>query len=184
MTLGSHENIINAFFRLASQKDYQKVTMMEIAQEAHLSRQAIYQKHFSSIDQIIEEIHAILYKDIYVTLKDFDPQKEHLNSFIARELLPRIYQHRDWLKVLHSSSLDLHWQEFLYEQFHPILAPYLSELAEDLQLSQAFLADFLIRYYCSIIASWISQDLPMPPQYFAKYFLKLSDIPISHYFKF
>ena len=46
MVLGSRENIINALFRIASKNpDKKNITLSEIAKEAGVSRQAIYQKH-------------------------------------------------------------------------------------------------------------------------------------------
>lgn len=71
MTIGTHENIINAFFRIAAKKDARLITMAEIAAEAHISRQAIYQKHFRTIDEIIDEIHQIIHQNTYSILDLF-----------------------------------------------------------------------------------------------------------------
>ncbi|HET0715611.1 TPA: helix-turn-helix transcriptional regulator [Streptococcus pneumoniae] len=93
MTIGTHENIINAFFRIAAKKDARLITMAEIASEAHISRQAIYQKHFRTIDEIIDEIHQIIYQNTYSILSNFDPSHSTLNEYIACELLHKSYPH-------------------------------------------------------------------------------------------
>ncbi|WP_283572112.1 TetR/AcrR family transcriptional regulator [Streptococcus agalactiae] len=94
MTIGTHENIINAFFRIAAKKDARLITMSDIAAEAHISRQAIYQKHFKTIDEIINEIHQIIYQNTYSILSKFDPSHSTLNEYIAHKLLPKLYQYR------------------------------------------------------------------------------------------
>ncbi|WP_416468625.1 TetR/AcrR family transcriptional regulator [Streptococcus thermophilus] len=184
MTLGTHENIINAFFRIAAKKDARLITMSEIASEAHISRQAIYQKHFRTVDEIIDEIHQIIYQNTYSILNNFNPSHSTLNEYIAHELLPRLYQHRDWLRILHSSNIDYNWQLFISKHYLPIIYPHLDEISSQLKISKDFLALFIIKYYEAIISSWLLQDLPMPPEVFGKYFLQLVDIPITDYFDF
>ena len=83
MTIGTHENIINAFFRIAAKKDARLITMSDIAAEAHISRQAIYQKHFKTIDDIINEIHQIIYQNTYSILSKFDPSLSTLNEYLS-----------------------------------------------------------------------------------------------------
>lgn len=182
MTIGTHENIINAFFRIAAKKDAKLITMSDIAAEAHISRQAIYQKHFKTIDDIINEIHQIIYQNTYSILSKFDPSLSTLNEYIAYKLLPKLYQYRDWLKILHSSNIDYNWQNFISEQYLPIIYPHLNEISSQLKLSKDFLALFITKYYITIISSWLLQDVPMPPELFGKYFLQLVDIPINDYF--
>ena len=184
MTIATHENIINAFFRIAAKKDARLITMGEIAAEAHISRQAIYQKHFRTIDEIIDEIHQIIHQNTYSILNNFDPSHSTLNEYIAYELLPKLYQYRDWLKVLHSSNIDYNWQHFVSKQYLPIIYPHLDKISNQLKLSKDFLALFIVKYYVAIISSWLLQDLPMPPELFGKYFLQLVDIPFADYFDF
>lgn len=73
-------------------KDARLITMSDIAAEAHISRQAIYQKHFKTIDEIIDEIHQIIYQNTYSILSKFDPSHSTLNEYIAHKLLPKLYQ--------------------------------------------------------------------------------------------
>lgn len=182
MVKGTHENIINAFFRIAAKKDARLISLSEIATEAHVSRQAIYQKHFKTIDEIIDEVHQIIYQDIYSVLKDFESSQYNLNEFIAYKLIPRIYEHREWLRILYTSNIDSGWERFISEQYLPVINPHLNEISQRLKLSKDFIAGFIIKYYMSIISSWLVQDLPMPPDHFKKYFLQLVNTPISDFF--
>ena len=137
-----------------------------------------------SKDEIIDEIHQIIYQNTYSILNNFNPSHSTLNEYIAHELLPRLYQHRDWLRILHSSNIDYNWQLFISKQYLPIIYPHLDEISSQLKISKDFLALFIIKYYEAIISSWLLQDLPMPPEVFGKYFLQLVDIPITDYFDF
>lgn len=184
MTIGTHENIINAFFKVITKKDARNVTMSDIAAEAQISRQAIYQKHFRTIDEIIDEIHQIIYRDIYSALNKFDPSCTTFNEYIANELLTRLYLHRDWLKLLHSSNIDPNWQYFISQQYLPIISPHLKKISSQLKISEEYIAMFIVKYYISIISSWLTQDLPIPPERFKKYFLQLVHTPISDYLDF
>lgn len=61
MTRDTRENIIGAFFRLGAENPTRtEFTMSEIAEKAGISRQAIYQKHFNSFQEIIDYIHDLL----------------------------------------------------------------------------------------------------------------------------
>ena len=57
MVKGTQEKIINSFFKLAERyPERSSFSITEIANEAKISRQAIYQKHFKSYEEIIDFI--------------------------------------------------------------------------------------------------------------------------------
>lgn len=182
MTIGTHENIINAFFRLAAKKEARSITLSEVAKEAHVSRQAIYQKHFSSIDEIIFEIRQTIYQDVYSVVENYNADHLSPNDFIAHHLLPRLYNYRNWIKILHTSNIDFNWYNFIEKQYLPLINSHVIDISKKLKLSKEFVSSFLAKYYTSIIASWLIQDLPMPPERFKKYFLQLTDLAITDLF--
>lgn len=58
MAKDTREIITAAFLKLARQNpSATSFNMTEIASEAKISRQAIYQKHFSKVEEIIDYIH-------------------------------------------------------------------------------------------------------------------------------
>lgn len=57
MVKGTQEKIINSFFKLAERyPERSSFSITEIANEAKISRQAIYQKHFKSYEEIVDFI--------------------------------------------------------------------------------------------------------------------------------
>ena len=57
MVKGTQEKIINSFFKLAERyPERSTFSITEIANEAKISRQAIYQKHFKSYEEIVDFI--------------------------------------------------------------------------------------------------------------------------------
>lgn len=177
--LGTHENIIHAFFKLLKKKAFYSITMSDIAKEACISRQAIYQKHFASIHDILVEIQNTIYQDVYSCLQDYDTSLnsfDDFNIFIADNILPNLYKYHMWLKILYNSDINYNWYQFIENQYLPILETYTS--SNNLKLSKEFLNEYCIRCYLSITITWLSEELPLPPHSFKKYFLKLVE-PLS-----
>lgn len=73
MARNTKEKIIQAFFELAlDNPSKSRFSIAEIAQQAGISRQAIYKKHFNSTEEIIEEVHRILYSEFSAVLQTYD----------------------------------------------------------------------------------------------------------------
>ena len=66
MPKNTRDLIINSLITLAKKNPLRSsFTMTEIAAEAGISRQAIYQKHFNNFEDIIEYIHEETNQDIF-----------------------------------------------------------------------------------------------------------------------
>lgn len=169
--IGTHENILNSFFKLAQKGDF-PITIYKIAREAKMSKQAIYRKHFKCVADIINEIHSILYKEVYYILKTFDKNND-LNKQLANELLPRIYKYHDWINILYQTDVDPTWKKFIKEQYLPLLLPYVNQIKKKMSVSSEFAQNYLLYSYITIISSWLCSPLPQPPKIFAKRFLRI-----------
>ena len=63
MPLDTRQVIIDALFRLAQRwPERTSFNLTEIASEAHISRQAIYQKHYRNVEDIIDDLKQALLK--------------------------------------------------------------------------------------------------------------------------
>lgn len=173
----TREMIINAVMRLAlKNKERTHLTITEIATEAGLSRQAIYQKHFKNVAEIFEDIHVTIDEQI---LKTFEqkvltlPPSEIYNG-IAQYILPLVYQHREWLRVLYSTNIDLKWRRYLHVRYSTITLTYLAKYPPlNSPLSQEKTINLLTDHLLAVISTWLSDDLPMHPEKFAPIFLTL-----------
>ena len=176
---GTRENIINAFFKLAvkNRLEAKNITLSDVAKEAGISRQAIYQKHFSSVDDIVNEIHNLIDNDIY---KEFSKVLKNNNSrndiyeLIAHSLLPLLYEKRVWLHVLYHTSADASWREFLVKKYSSLIVQNFSDkIDNNSPMSDYQIIDIICEYIVAIISIWLSEEFPEPPSKFAKKFLEL-----------
>lgn len=73
-------------------------TMTEIAAEAGISRQAIYQKHFNNFEDIIEYIHEETNQHIFNVFNKYCPNNDgDPVTFLADYILPLIYEKKKLL---------------------------------------------------------------------------------------
>lgn len=120
MVWQTREKIIDAFFELAQNNpEKNKFTISEIAQQAGISRQAIYQKHFKNFQEIIDYIHEILDKQIYQIYANYDITKDG-NPFIyvADNVLPVIYEGKEWIACLYISAIDPSFEQFIVSTYY------------------------------------------------------------------
>jgi len=167
---------MDAFFMLVDEVDEpRKITMEMIANRVGIRRQSIYEKHFSSVSDLMETIFELVSSPCELKMQDYfrDEKNEDFFHFFAREILPLLYEKRDWLKLLYSKVLDASWSDFAYRTYLPYLADYLKDFPNETGLSDRFRADLLVRMVIAIIASWLTGDKVEPPSLFASRFLDL-----------
>lgn len=173
----TREMIINAVMRLALQnKQRSHLTLTEIANEAGISRQAIYQKHFNSVDDIFDYIHATIDEQILQVFqqKVLCLPPAELYHGIAVHILPLIYHHREWLRVLYSTNIDLKWRHYLYERYASVTSEYLAKHPPlNTPFSQTMTVKLLTDHLITIISIWLSDEIPLHPTKFSPIFLEL-----------
>lgn len=94
MVIGTQDKIINSFFKLAER--YPKrcsFSIAEIACEAKVSRQAIYQKHFKSYEEIVD----FIMKSIDTTINEhfllFEEHNLSIEVFFSKIIIPELYKY-------------------------------------------------------------------------------------------
>lgn len=177
MVLGSRENIINAVFRIVSQQPNKKHLTLteiaeEIAEEAGMTRQAIYQKHYHNVDEIFEDIHRSITKEAFAQLEQVIKSKQFVSFYdiFAEIIIPTIYKNRVWGRFLYSSMMRQGWENFLDQQYAPLLDHMATKVINHSPFSQESMIKIMRSYVFAIIAEWISDDFPDPPEIFIKKF--------------
>lgn len=177
MVQGSRESIINAVFRIASKNpDKSKLTMTEIAKEAGMSRQAIYQKHFSSVDEIFDYIHTSMTEEVFKTFKRSiaDPSIHSIYEAVARDVIPKVYQKRIQARILYHTSIDSNVFNFLEESYLQLLLEADNiHIINNSPLMTPSMIKIVINYIFALVGEWVAEDFPEPPEVFAKTFLTL-----------
>ena len=175
MPLDTRQLIIDALFRLAQRfPEKTSFTLTEIASEAHISRQAIYQKHYRNVQDIIEDIYSQIGTNTREKLTSFPPAPGTSPfQILADELIPVLYEQRDWLRIIYTSSLYTGWFQRLQNNYYTWLRPFVTEASDELQIDSDILLRLLVGYVFDLFVSWLSQPFPLPPEIFKKKFLQL-----------
>ena len=178
MVQGSREAIVNAVFRIASKNPKKReLTMAEIAKEAGISRQAIYQKHFANVKEIFNYIHRSMTDEVFATFKTSitNPKNHSIYEAVANDIIPLVYQKRDRVYVFYHTSLDTGVSNFLEAHYVDLLEHAAIEIDNKGPFSNKSMMRIVINYIFSIVGEWIAEDFPDPPEVFAKKFLDLME---------
>jgi AcrR family transcriptional regulator len=175
LPLDTRQVIIDALFRLAQRfPEKTSFTLTEIASEAHISRQAIYQKHYRNVQDIIEDIYSQIGTNTREKLTSFPPAPGTSPfQILADELIPVLYEQRDWLRIIYTSSLYTGWFQRLQNNYYTWLRPFVTEASDELQIDSDILLRLLVGYVFDLFVSWLSQPFPLPPEIFKIKFLQL-----------
>jgi hypothetical protein len=167
--------IIEAFFILAENSATpRKISMQMIADKAGINRQNIYKNHFCSIDDLLDAAHRVIDHDCEKKLKSFTSvKKQDLIIYFSKEILPILYQKRNWLRVLYKYSADSNWMQFLEYQYKPIIKEYLKSSSHNMEISDEFRCNLILRQFLAVISSWMLCDHPEPPYLFQSTFVQL-----------
>lgn len=181
MVKGTQEKIINSFFKLAERyPERSTFSITEIANEAKISRQAIYQKHFKSYEEIVDFIMDSIDTTINEQFLLFEKHNLSIEVFFSKIIIPELYKYRDWLRCVYSTSAIPNWRNYLREKYSNWL------LNAPINLNHSFLqndtlSNYIVNCVLSIIETWITEPFPTPPEVFSKQFIELINTPLNNH---
>lgn len=70
-----------------------------------------------------------------------------LPSFLSHEILPLLYEKRDWLQILYGTILDPKWGKFLERKYAPLIEKYLDNIEKEYIISNSFLALLVVKEF-------------------------------------
>ncbi len=181
MVLGTRERIINAYFSLAIKyPEKYRFTVAEIAEEAGISRQAIYKNHFNTPEEIMAAVHQEIDHDIEEELNCNVECFSNINpvEFFADRLVPVLYRNRDLLRYLYTTNIDPGWRLFLKSRYTKWVENYVVIHNNNLGLLKDMSVELFINLFLAIIESWIVQPIPITPDLFADELKKICDCSI------
>lgn len=173
MAKQTRELILGAFISLARKNPQRSsFTMTEIAAEAGISRQAIYQKHFNN-KETDQQIFNIF--DQYLPDRDGDPI-----TFLANYVLPLIYEKREVISTLYTSQADPCWREFLRETYSKWVLKNV-HYNKKFGFSDQDIAHIITTMAISFIEVWIRKENPISPKEFRDTFIQLAKTSLCDY---
>lgn len=176
--------IFSAFCKIAqTSSSANQITIPKIAKELGISRQAVYKSHYKNIDEIIHALHLYIEEDIQT---DFKTAAHETNKsfdiiyFISYDILPKLYQKREYLKVLYGTTVDPSWHNFLTERYTKLIQNILN--LEHKKISEEY-TEFIVAQSLAIIGVWMRSEEIELPIYFSKKFHFLMKNSISDILK-
>ncbi|MGM9886630.1 MAG: TetR/AcrR family transcriptional regulator [Lactococcus sp.] len=168
----------SAFCLVAEESTYRTdISMSKIAAKMGISRQALGKNYFRNVNEIIYFLHVYIDQTIQPQFKHFVASKRtDLPLFMAKELLPLLYDKREYLHVLYGSVADPSWNAYLENTYTDILEPYFSTTAG---IEARFLAQAVTRQILTIIGMWMADEIPEHPLTFSDKFLYLMNHSVN-----
>ncbi|GBG96238.1 transcription regulator [Lactococcus termiticola] len=167
---------MDAFFMLVDEVDEpRKISMEMIAGRVGIRRQSIYEKHFSSVSDLMTTIFELVSSPCELKIQAYfaGDKSQDFFDFFAQEILPLLYEKRDWLKLLYSKVIAASWSDFAQRTYLPYVEAYLKDFPNETGLSDRFRSDLLVRQVIAIVASWLTSEKVEPASLFAPRFLDL-----------
>ena len=103
--------LVTALFKLMKKKDYQSVTMSEIAQKAGYGRATLY-RHFQSKEDIIE-FYFEKNSDFFQSVKDTEIKSRDDFYEIIFRVFSTLKENKEIVKLLISAHLEFMYLEFM-----------------------------------------------------------------------
>ena len=182
MTKDTRNSIISAFISLAKQNPQRSsFTMCEIARQAGISSQAIYQKQFQNYNDIIKYIHERADQQIFQVFNDSCLRREEnpIECF-ANFAIPLIYENRNIIRTLFITQADPGWKEFLRDTYSKWILKNI-HYNKEFDFSEDDMTYVIANMIITFIEVWIRKENPTPPEKFKKMFLLLTTISLRDY---
>lgn len=169
--------IFGAFEHLLAQKQYNKITIRDIIDEANVGRTTFYE-HFETKDALLSALCDNLFGHVFST----DPGAESTHDFPlsqgdSRTMITHILYHlkedsRSIGRLLTGESSEIFLQFFrsyLNEMFFPFLISGLERKNE--RVPEDFLQNHICSAFLSMVRWWMAGGMKESPEELAGYFL-------------
>ncbi|MBR2875633.1 MAG: TetR/AcrR family transcriptional regulator [Clostridia bacterium] len=174
----TRDAIFSAFSVLLSKKNYNRISVQEIIDEANIGRTTFY-AHFETKDFLLKELCEELFNHITDTAMGLPANH---NNYICKCATDSVFLHL----LKHLQENDLNILELLSCENNEIFLRYfksnlkrliISQYAENGELRNSSLPeDYLINHISSsfveTVSWWISHNMKEPPEKITEYFLQ------------
>ncbi|MHA8137558.1 TetR/AcrR family transcriptional regulator [Lactobacillaceae bacterium Scapto_B20] len=165
----SERKIVNSFLSLVNQKSVLTITNSDIIKKSGVAKGTFYH-YFQSKEAIINKATLFINRPImdrfvqrYRELGNPPMTPELLIDIFAETAIPIIYEHRDQIRVLHSSDVNELWRDALGQH-------YLRIMQKLFPGRDAFRLNLFNKYVYTLLGFWISNSIPTETHEFQREF--------------
>ena len=172
----TREAIFSALIELLSKKDFSKITVGQIIEQADVGRATFY-AHFETKDDLLKELCHQLFCHIFDAMVGDDTHKHIFDCEAPESVFLHLFQHlqrndNNILTLLSCRNCDLFLQYFrsnlnllVQRQLH-LFADRKNEL-----LPESFWVDHIASTFVDTLRWWIANGMEQSPETITKYFL-------------
>jgi len=173
------EAIFNAFTKLLSEKDYNKITVGEIIQQADIGRATFY-AHFETKDFLLKALCEELFGHIIDTAMGLPHGQYHYfcgyeTDSVFLHLLRHLQENAmNILDLLSSENNEIFLRYFKSSLKNLIITQYADNgLLKNSQLPEDYLINHISSSFVETVQWWVSQKMKHSPEEIAENFLSV-----------
>ncbi len=170
----SKQAIMNAFTMLMLKKDFEKITINEIAELANVNRGTVYSHYvdiFDLLNQCIENHLNKLFENCQ------PPGNE--NNISGKESLCKTFKYLEEHAFFYSKMLMSKSTTAFRHRLHALMAKSIEEQLDRNGINKAVNKEIMIQYFASatigVIEWWITNSMPYSSEYMAEQLLALME---------
>lgn len=162
------ERIFRAFCLVAQESSkHSEISIPKIAQKLDISRQAFHYSYYKNIDELINSLHYYIDQDAKKIFKNHILKNsisfKELIDFFAYEIIPELYDKREYIGVLYGGIADPGWIPFIHKTYMTCISFY--------NYKEEFNVHIFISEAISIVSSWMLQETIESPITFSNKFV-------------
>lgn len=168
----ARENIKAALLELMNKKRFDKISITDIIQLAHVSRTTYYYHYYTQRD-ILDEIIQNLVQQIEIANKDITVLSRDSLELISKHTLDCVYQNRVTLKTILSSDMA----DLFKTRYHDFLESYIVKLVSASSInmdSHTSSFEFFFSGHFHMIQDWVLDDCNVPSEEYTQTLSKIS----------
>ncbi|MFM9280965.1 TetR/AcrR family transcriptional regulator [Paenibacillus jiagnxiensis] len=167
----SRQAIMDAFMKLMSEKDFESITINQIAEEANVNRGTVY-LHFTDKydlrDQCMEvQLNQLMQSCMPEERKVFTSKAALLRTFEYLE------QHASFYNVMLTSKGNMVFRNRMETVLQQSLNEHLDSIGFDRELNREITVQFLVSAGSGLLEWWITRSIPYPASVMVEQFWKL-----------
>ncbi len=173
----SKEEMRQALLILLETKDFHRITIQEITDQAGLSRRTYYRNYQSKID-IVSEILMFIWQDYLIAIKE---KKPNSLSEITQTLYDVSTQYKYEIMLLHKHNLLLHLIPIAIDDLPDIIAYRHPNVSIDNTAIQ-YMVTFIVSGYFHVIPTWLEKNPEISAQQMGEYLERMFLMYLPDYF--
>ncbi|MBN2503570.1 MAG: TetR/AcrR family transcriptional regulator [Anaerolineales bacterium] len=171
-----------ALIGLMSEKDYQKISISEIADRAGLARPTFY-LHYSSKDELLLGYMDSMFEDYMEQIAPFVGQADP--TLLTQKLFEQVQNNAEFIHLLSKTETSFivleRFQDYIHEVLHLFVRDNVKQAAPNLNPN---VYDFAIASMAgasyAVVDQWIRKGMPYPPEIMGEVLLALTRPMLSN----